>query len=181
MSRPRRLLSDDPLSDPEPLIARVYAYVAYRVGPGPEAEDVTSEAFARAVRYKHTYKSSKASPVAWMIGIARRCADDALAQPTSDHHPPEQAAPGDLQEETVTRLTLVAAVRELGERDRQLIALRYGADLSARQIAAQLDMTTNAVEVALHRALGRLRTVLGEETPSSEPREERANPQPMSP
>jgi len=38
-----------------------------------------------------------------------------------------------------------------------LIALRYGADLSARQIAELLELKTNAVEVALHRALARMR------------------------
>ncbi len=29
----------DPLANPEPLIRRVYAYVAYFVGDGPDAED----------------------------------------------------------------------------------------------------------------------------------------------
>jgi DNA-directed RNA polymerase specialized sigma24 family protein len=38
-----------------------------------------------------------------------------------------------------------------------LIALRYGADLSARRIGEILGLRTNAVEVALHRALLRLR------------------------
>ena len=42
----------DPLANPEPLIRRVYSYVAYRVGAGPEAEDITSETFERALRYK---------------------------------------------------------------------------------------------------------------------------------
>jgi len=41
--------------------------------------------------------------------------------------------------------------RELEPRDRELIALRYGADLSARQIAELLELKMNAVEVALHR------------------------------
>ena len=48
----------------------------------------------------------------------------------------------------------------LGERDRELIAFKYGADLTARQIAQVLGLQTNAVEVALHRALGRLREEL---------------------
>jgi DNA-directed RNA polymerase specialized sigma24 family protein len=49
------------------------------------------------------------------------------------------------------------------------VALRYGADLSARRIGELLDMQTNAVEVALHRALARLRSVLESEadTPAS--------------
>jgi len=88
----------DPLANPEPLIRRVYAYVAYRIGDGPDAEDVTSATF-------------------------------------------------------------------------ELIALRYGDDLTARQIADLLDLRTNAVEVALHRALARLRVFLGErESQVSEPR-----------
>jgi RNA polymerase sigma factor (sigma-70 family) len=48
----------------------------------------------------------------------------------------------------------------LGEREQELIALRYGADLTARQIGEIVGAETNAVEVALHRALGRLRTAL---------------------
>ncbi|HZR94850.1 MAG TPA: sigma-70 family RNA polymerase sigma factor, partial [Gaiellaceae bacterium] len=53
-----------------------------------------------------------------------------------------------------------AALARLDERDRDLLALRYGSDLSARQIGEILDMKTNAVEVALHRALKTLRALL---------------------
>ena len=45
----------DPLANPEELIRRVYAYVAYRLGNGPEAEDATGEVFERAVRYRSRY------------------------------------------------------------------------------------------------------------------------------
>ena len=45
-------------------------------------------------------------------------------------------------------------------RDRELIALRYGADLSSAQIGVLLDLTTNAVDVALHRARERLRSTI---------------------
>jgi len=41
-------MRSDPLANPEPLIRRVYAYVAYRLGDGPDAEDVTSQVFERA-------------------------------------------------------------------------------------------------------------------------------------
>jgi RNA polymerase sigma factor (sigma-70 family) len=58
---------------------------------------------------------------------------------------------------TAGRLDLTSAIGTLDERDRELLALRYGADLSARQIAELLEQRKNTVEVALHRALGRLR------------------------
>jgi RNA polymerase sigma factor (sigma-70 family) len=52
------------------------------------------------------------------------------------------------------------ALLRLEPHDRELIALRYGADLKAKQIAALFGERTNAVEVALHRALGRLRGII---------------------
>ena len=66
------MLRRDPLANPEPLIRRVYAYVAYRVGDGPDAEDLTSETFERALRYRKSYDPRKGEPVAWLLGIAKR-------------------------------------------------------------------------------------------------------------
>ncbi len=159
----RALRPRDPFADLDPLIASVHGYVAYRIGHGPDAEDATSETFARALRYRDSYDPAKGAPVGWLIGIARRCVDEAARAPRPAAPAPEHAAAGDLAAEAVQRLTITAAVAQLGERDRELIALRYGADLSPRQIAGRLDMTPNAVDVALHRARGRLRDLLAEE------------------
>jgi RNA polymerase sigma factor (sigma-70 family) len=77
---------------------------------------------------------------------------------------------GDLEERSIRRLALAAAVASLDEREQELIALRYGADLTARRIGEILGLRTNAVEVALHRALVRLRDELeaGPEPPVTE-------------
>ena len=45
----------DPLANAPDLIRRIYSYVAYRLGDGPDAEDVTSEVFERALRYRKSY------------------------------------------------------------------------------------------------------------------------------
>jgi RNA polymerase sigma factor (sigma-70 family) len=154
----------DPLSNPGPLIRRVYSYVAYRIGDGPDAEDVTSEVFERALRYRASYDESRGQPLPWLLGIARRCVDDArAARPTaSPVEPAETASAEDLGGEVVQRLVLAAAIDGLDERGRDLLALRYGADLTARQIGEVLGLKTNAVEVALHRTLTRLRGDLDE-------------------
>ena len=187
-ARLRALLQADPLRDPAPLIRRVYAYVAYRIGDGPDAQDVTSETFARALRYRDTFDASKGTPISWLIGIARRCVDESFhqARPVLDS-PPDREAAGDLAADTVERLTMQAAVSRLDERDRELIALRYGADLSARQIAQRLEMSTNAVDVALHRARTRLREELEGRTseedvraPSADRRVRNSGPAPVS-
>jgi RNA polymerase sigma factor (sigma-70 family) len=151
----------DPLAHPERLTRSVYAYVAYRIGAGPDAEDVTSEVFARALRYRSSFDGSKGTPVAWLTGIARRVLAE---RPAHGHQAvsemPDGATPGAFEDEAVDRLTVQGAVAMLKARDRELIALRYGADLTAAQIGAALDLSQNAVDVALHRALRRLRVEL---------------------
>jgi RNA polymerase sigma-70 factor, ECF subfamily len=151
----------DPLADPEPLIRRVYAYVAYRIGDGADAEDVTSATFERAVRYRDQFDPRRGEPAAWLIGIARRCISDHFAaRPVPVGAVPEIPASGDLAADSAARIDLRSAVGGLAERDRELVALRYGADLTARQIGELLEMKTNAVEVALRRALLRLQASL---------------------
>src|ERR671937_231500 len=70
------------------------------------------------------------------------------------------AAPGDLEGDAVQRLDLRAAVAELDDWGRELIALRFGADLTARQIGELTGRKTHAVEMALQRTLTRLREQL---------------------
>ena len=156
------MLRVDPLRNPEPLIRRVYGYEAYRIGDGPDAEDITSETFERALRYQKSFDPQKGEPLAWLIGIARRLIEGRPPTLELAIEVPDRADAGDLEDETLRRLALSGAVARLEPRDRDLIALRYGADLTARQIAEELDLRTNAVEVALHRALGRLRETIGE-------------------
>jgi RNA polymerase sigma-70 factor, ECF subfamily len=155
----------DPLRDVEPLVRRVYAYAAYRVGDGPDAEDVTSATFERALRYRETYDPQRGTPATWIVGIARRCADDFLRErgkevPTDDQSLLDAAVAPSPANSAALRLDLAEAVARLDARDRELLALRYGADLKAKDIAALFGQRTNAVEVALHRALERLRLAL---------------------
>lgn len=160
----------DPLQRPEPLIRRVYAYAAYRLGDGPDAEDATSDTFERALRYRSSYDRSKGEPIAWLLGIARRCVDDLLeTRPPISEVDYELPAPGDLEPDLIRDLTVRKAVLALDERSRELVALRYGSDLTARQIAELLGERTNTIEVALHRALGRLRSSLESERPRPAP------------
>jgi RNA polymerase sigma factor (sigma-70 family) len=57
----------------------------------------------------------------------------------------------------------VDAVATLPDRDREVIALRYFADLSEAETATALECPVGTVKSRLARALGRLRTVLGAE------------------
>ena len=150
----------DPFANPEELLRRVYAYVAYRVGNQSEAEDITSETFERALRYRDGFDERKGEPVAWLLGIARNCVYDALLRPRERAGDEVQAAQPDVEAEVVGKLALMEALATLSPSDRELLALRYGADLSPREIGRLLDHTRNAVDVALSRARTRLAAAL---------------------
>lgn len=148
----------DPLEQPETAIRRIYAYVAYRIGAGTDAENVTSATLERAIRHRSSYRKDDGSPAVWLVGIARQCVDDAeislrerassdeIEVETREHAVPA-AAPTDLPH----------AMAGLDGRSRDLLALRYGAELSSKEIGRIYEMSAGAVEIALQRALNDLR------------------------
>jgi RNA polymerase sigma-70 factor, ECF subfamily len=170
MPYPAAMMRHDPLQQPEEAIRRVYAYAAYRLGPGADAEDVTSETIERALRYRKSFDHRRGTPAAWLIGIATRVIADHQrtggAEVVRNDEFPEPPGDTDPAARSDARLDIRTAMLRLDERSRELLSLRYGADLKAKQIAELLEMETNAVEVALHRALGRLRAILESPDPA---------------
>jgi RNA polymerase sigma-70 factor (ECF subfamily) len=153
--------SRDPLSDPAKAIRRVYSYAAYRLGGGADAEDVTSQVIERALRYRSSYDRRRGTADSWLLGIARTCVDDALRERGNRFQLIDPATSSESHEtDTIDRLGVAAAVARLDPRDQELVGLRYGADLSTKEIAALLELTPNAVDVALHRCRTRLREEL---------------------
>lgn len=158
----REPVSRDPLAHPAEALARLYAYVSYRIGPGADAEDVVSETIERALRYRSSFDPRKGSANSWLFGIAnRRIADHHGGEP-SLNAADETADPfaGDLAARTSVRLDLARALSRMDERSRELLALRYGADLTSAEIGELTGLRAATVDVAMHRALAKLRALL---------------------
>ena len=146
----------------------VYAFFAYHV-PGPYAEDLTSATFERVVRAWRSYDRRLASERTWILTIARNLLTDHYRRQahrdmiSTDEHPglldlsiaPEEALDGLLSADGVRSL-----LAPLDERERAVVALRYGADLSAIEVAAVLGLTPANVHQIASRALRRLRSEL---------------------
>lgn len=62
-----------------------------------------------------------------------------------------------------SRLDLAAVLRGLGPDDRQLLALRYGLDMSSAEIAAHLGISAEGARSRLHRLLARVRKDMSDE------------------
>lgn len=63
---------------------------------------------------------------------------------------------------TVECADLHAAIASLDERDRQLLMLRYGEDLTQQAIARRLGLPDGTVKVRLHRLRHKLRKAMRE-------------------
>jgi RNA polymerase sigma-70 factor (ECF subfamily) len=128
------------------LTAQVYAYL----GDRHEAQDVVHEAFCRALARWVTV-SSYDDPVAWVRRVAwnlatshgrrLRVAAAFRLRQRIEHHPP----PG------VDRVTLIAALRDLPERQRYALVLHYLADQPVAEIARTMGAPEGTVKVWLHR------------------------------
>ncbi len=62
------------------------------------------------------------------------------------------------------RAMLLTAFARLPDRDREVVALRYFAELSEAETAQTLGCAIGTVKSRLSRAVGRLRITLGEES-----------------
>ena len=140
----------------------MYAFFAYSVGASA-AEDLTSATFERVVRSWHRFDPERGSERTWILAIARNQCRSVRQRPlpaqveavpvlADCRLPDAQASEGRLSVEQLKEW-----LRPLGAREREIIALRYGADLEGVEIARMLDLTPANVHQILSRSLRRLR------------------------
>jgi RNA polymerase sigma-70 factor (ECF subfamily) len=164
-----------------------------RVAARVDASDVVQEALADAARKLPDYLRDLPLPFyVWLRRLAcerlaklhlrhvragKRSVTREQPQPLPDESALELArrlvAPGTSPSNQVVRQELHGQVRDalarLGERDREVLVLRYLEQLSTQETAAVLDITPGAVKVRHLRALERLRGLLGDLVSENEP------------
>ncbi|MGI8803273.1 MAG: RNA polymerase sigma factor [Solirubrobacteraceae bacterium] len=148
---------------------RVFGFLAYRLERRADAEDLTQLTFERAVRAWGRYDPAKGSVATWLLAIAHNLlVDHHRRQPPTPTLPiavdgiDEDLLPSTPGPEAGLGLdpALSAALATLGDRDRQVIALRFGGDLRGPEIAELLGLSLANVQQILSRSLRRLRREL---------------------
>ena len=117
------------------------------------AEDAVHEAFGRALE-RWDSVGRHPNPLAWTTRVALNVhASGWRVWRHEQAEPPEVAVSDELPIDPF----LLRAVWRLPRRQRQVVALRVLADMSARQTAEALGISEGAVGAHLHRALEKLR------------------------
>ena len=138
-----------------------------------DAEDLAQEALVRAYRALSEYDAGRFEelrlrPWLWtiLLNLARNRARSRSRRP-----PPALlddadagARDGDVAAAATATVTVVAALGELRPIEREVVILRYVADLSLDEVAEALGRPLGTVKSHLHRSLRRLRATLGEES-----------------
>ncbi len=156
-------------------VGRVYRTVRPLCADDAEAEDVTQEAFARALEALDRYEAREGTRfIAWLstvaLNVARRSRrrrvrarpmDPAvLAQLADEEAPQSSNVAGEAIDAVVLRAALLRALETLGEREREVVTLRYGGELDASEIAELTALTHANVRKIEQRARGALRAEL---------------------
>jgi RNA polymerase sigma-70 factor (ECF subfamily) len=150
-------------------LPRVFNFHRYRVLDRATAEDLTSITFEKAWRARRRYRKDRAAVSTWLLAIARNVAIDHFRRtkrrpevPLDDVAAPKTAEP---EAEAVRRAelrrlrTLLAG---LPPRERELVALKYGAGATNRAISKLTGLSESNVGTILHRTVAALRAAWGE-------------------
>jgi RNA polymerase sigma factor (sigma-70 family) len=144
----------------------LFAFLAYRTGDRVLAEDLLADAFERALRGR--YNPRKGSAKTWLYAIALNVLRDHARRDAAYARASERLVPvpeGRLDGRLAAvedRDELMRALATLSEEEREVIALRFGAELAMPEIAESLGVKLTTVEGRVYRALRKLRAELEE-------------------
>ena len=149
---------------------KMYAYIYRRVSDDALAEDLTSELFLRVLRAIQNEKPWRDSFTARLYRISHNLVVDhcrrrppvtplslneALVAPDDDPIAVVKDAPAHER--------LRKAIGRLTPEQQEVLALRFGEGLTARETAEVVQKTTVAVKALQHRAVAALRRILSRE------------------
>lgn len=144
-------------------LPRIYNYFRFRLGREIDVEELTSATFEKAWRARQRYRRDLAGFSTWLFSIAQNTAIDYLR--TRREHLPLEAAldvasdatPEHDAQHSSDLHRLAKLMSDLPERERELIALKYGGGLNNREIARLTGLGESNVGTILHRIVQTLR------------------------
>ena len=153
-----------------PAFERMYAehadallrFLIFRTGDRVLAEDLLADTFERVLRTGRRFDPRKSSEKTWLYTIALNLLRDharreGVAERALERVGARPDAISGAFEHIEARGDLNRALETLAPEERELMALRFGADLTLPEIAKALGERRTTVEGRFYRALGKLR------------------------
>lgn len=146
-------------------VERIYRYIFFRVTDVETAQDLTSEVFLKAWQNLRRYRPGGPF-VAWLYTIARNTVIDhyRTRRPSVSLDQTVIKQDAGLDEELDLQYdveTLQEAMRHLTEEQREVLTLRFIAELDTPAISRQMRKSEGAIRALQMRALQALARVMG--------------------
>jgi RNA polymerase sigma-70 factor, ECF subfamily len=150
--------------------AKLYGVVLRILRRSDLAEEVVQETYLKIWNGAGRFDPKLATPITWMVAIARNRALDVVRKrgETSIEDEPaaldaagEEPNPLARREMTDELRRLLACLGKLEEDRRRLVLLAYYGGWSRDQLAAKFDRPTNTIKTVLRRSLMEIRECLG--------------------
>ena len=137
----------------------IYRYIYFRIGEAELAEDLQAEVFLRMLEGIHRYEDRGWPISAWLYRIAHdRTIDTIRRRRNRQHVPledwggscdgPEGSVSAQLEYEELNR-----TLNDLTHDQRQVIQMRFMAEMSIQEVANKLGRTEGSVKALQHRGL----------------------------
>jgi len=143
-------------------LPRLYNYFRYRLGDDSVAEDLTSVVLEKAWTKRHRYRKDRAAFSTWLFAIAQNEVISFLRKrritlPISMAEAVTSETAEDMAEQAQDFGQLSSLLANLPERERELVSLKFGADLNNREISVITRLSESNVGTLLSRILQKLR------------------------
>jgi RNA polymerase sigma-70 factor, ECF subfamily len=147
---------------------RIYRHIYYRTGNPDDAKDLMQEVFTRAWQALPRYKKSKTPFLGWLFTIAHNRIIDYYrakkdyAYLTDEIIIPDQApGPEKLAETQFTQRAVRKAILQLPGDQQQVVIMSFIEGFEYHEIAAALNKSEGNIRVMMHRALRKMREIMG--------------------
>jgi len=158
----------------ERYVDQIYAYVFTLTRDKEQAEDVTAATFAKAIEELPRFQWRGVPYSAWLYRVAGNLVTRERRRPGwIELDPPLRADaldPADVVERLDRDVEVRGAVAELPTDQRQVVLLRFGGELTCREIGDMMGRSEGAVKLLTFRALTALRRRLGAPLPAERAR-----------
>ncbi len=147
---------------------KVYRYVYFRMGNQTEAEDLTQEAFVKALEAIGSYKWRDLPFASWLFRIAHNqivdyfrkegkvekvAWDDNIARVDGPN-------PALIAEQRIELGEVTDNIKKLSPAQREVISLRFGAELSIAEVAKALGKSPGTVKALQYNGTAALRKMM---------------------
>lgn len=145
----------------------IFRYIAFRINEHETAEDLTSEVFTRLLSALHDHTAPQKTLRGWLFSVASRVVKDHYRKQyrrqqttLNESMPSLGATPDQKVEMKLTNENLRQAITELTEDQQQVIALRFGYEMSIRDVAQTTGKSEGAIKMLQARAVSALSRIM---------------------